>query len=297
MQIKHKFSGAGGAHIQGFGRRGPLLNAVGGGAGGSGGAGGAGGQPGPGGAGGQPGEGGAPEGTLSELAKREVGDMVNAAVNGAVTNHLTRFKKQFTEEVTGLLGQSLGPISEQLKLLAERPAPAAGGGKGGQPDQVSDQVKADLLRYEARIKELEGIAKNERDAREQEKATRLREEERTTLANVLRQAGLGDPQVKAAVAVLHTEDKKVSRTEDGRIVFKIERGSGAAKYTDEMDLDKGVGEWLKTDEGKGYVPARQAAGAGGQAARPGAAPRNQTEAKQQATASLAAMLLGGGTGQ
>lgn len=241
---------------------------------------------------GEGGEGG--EAALNEAQAKEVTKLVNDAVNGAVTNHLTRFKKQFTEEITKTLGDALGPVSEQLKGVleaAQKPASGKPAHTPG-PDNETQQM---LTRYEGRIKELEASNKAEKDAREAEKATRLREEERSSLSTALRARGLPDPQIKAAVALLHTEDKRVGRTEDGRIVFRIEKGTGAGKYVDEVDIDAGADEWLKTDEGKSFTPARPANGGGGLPARQsGQPPRNPAEAKQQATNDLAKILMGGG---
>ncbi len=274
-------AGPGGSHTGLFGRTrifmGPNEDPKGGGAGGAGGAGDPGGEP-----------------ALSEAATAQVAKMVNDAVTGAVTNHLGRFKKSFTEEITKTLGDTMGPISEQLRALAEAPSKGGRGKTGGDNGEPSSEVKEMLTRYEGRIKELEAANKSERDAREAEKATRLREEERSSLGAALRAAGLPDISVKAAVALLHSEEKKVSRTEDGRIVFKMEKGTGSARYTDELDMEAGVAEWLKTDDGKGFVPARQASGSGGQPIRvPGQNPRNPNEAKAQATSDLAKILLGG----
>lgn len=277
-------SGAGGAHI-GFGGRpricmGPNDDPKGGGAGGSGG-----------------GDGGGAASSLSEDARKEVTELVNSAVTGAVTNHLGRFKKSFTEEITKTLSDTMGPIGEQLKALAERPIQQPAPGKGGQHQpggEVPQEIRDSMLRYENRIKELEQQNKAERDAREVEKTTRLREEERNKLGSVLTERGIPAAQVRAAVALLHTEDKRVARTDDGRIVFKFERGSGQGKYVDELEVDKGVDEWLKSDEGKAYIPARQANGGGGQPARQGTLGNSPGEKKAQATQDLAKILLGGG---
>lgn len=272
--------GAGGAHIGFFGRPTILMNQENGQGGGGGG-----GQPKPGGEGG-----GAP--ALSDDARGEVAKLVNEAVSGAVTRHMANFKKQFSEDMGKTFAETLGPISQQLQALSESNQ-APKGGRNVAPSEDRETKEA-MTRYEGRIKELEQANAKEREAREQEKATRLREEERGSLATALRAAGLPDTTVKAAVALLHTEDKKVARTEDGRIVFRMEKGQGVSRYTDELDLDAGVGEWLKSDEGKSFMPARPAQGAGGQPVRLPGQPRNQSEAKQQATENLAKILLGGG---
>jgi hypothetical protein len=247
------------------------------------------------------------EGVLGEEARKEVEQLVNSAVNGAVTNQLARFKKSFTEEITKTLGETLSPISEQLKQFSTQVQRPAGGGEGGgsgggKKGEVSAEIQEQLARFEGRTKELEGMLAQERKAREEERAARERDraesmskEERAQLAGVLRARGIPEPQVKAAVALLHGEEKLIGRTDDGQIVFKVAKGTGQARYIDEVELEKGVEEWLKTDDGKAFVPARQAGGAGGMGARPMGQAQGKDQ-KGQAANALAAMLLGGGQG-
>lgn len=253
---------------------------------------------------------------LSEGSRKEVEAIVNQAVNGAITNQLTRFKKTFSEEIGKQLGEALGPISEQLKTVSERNAAAAAAGTpppGGQAGAAggvaaatagaTQEWQATIARLEGRSKELETQLQQERKAREDEKAGRERErqeslakEERAELAAALRTKGITEPQVRAAVALLAGEDKLLGRAEDGSIIFKVQKGTGQGRYVDEVTVDVGVEEWLKTDDGKAFAPPRQAGGAGGLPARPGQAPRGPGEAKAQATATLAAALLGGQQG-
>lgn len=287
-----KISGPAGYHIGAFNRTLILMGpADKGGAGGAGGAG-------AGGAGGA-GNNDEPPPPLNEAQTAAVGKIVNDAVNGAVTNHLTRFKKQFGEEIGKTLTDSLAPIGEQLKTLAERGAQqgagGAGGTGGGQPNPFEAQIRSMEAKYEGQIRELKAANDAEKSEREKERQIRMRDEERGMLTDSLRTSGLPDTMIKAAVALLHGEEKRIGRTDDGRIVFRTEKGTGAARYTDEQDMAVGVAEWLKTDDGKSFVPARPAQGAGGQATRPGARPGSPAEAKAQAAADLARVLMGGGT--
>lgn len=241
---------------------------------------------------------------LNEAQTAAVGKIVNDAVNGAITSHLTRFKKQFGEEIGKTLSDSLSPIGEQLKTLAERGIQQGGQGGGGQgggsggggSDQFAAQIKQLEAKYEGQLRELRTANDQEKAERAKEREIRLRDEERGILTDTLRTSGLPDTMIKAAVALLHSEEKRIGRTEDNRVVFRTEKGTGAARYVDEQDVAAGVADWLKTDDGKAFVPARPAQGAGGQPSRPGARPGSPAEAKAQAAADLAKVLMGGGMG-
>jgi hypothetical protein len=254
------------------------------------------------------GTGDADEPAFTEAQTKAVNDAVNAAVNGALTQHLTRFKKSFGEEIGQAVGkqlnEALSPVSDRLKAMAESQAQggtsgAAGAGGAGQATVLSPDVQQQFARFEGRTKELEGQLAVERKAREEERAARERDrqesmskEERTSLAGVLRAKGLPEPQVRAAVALLAGEDKVLGRAEDGGVIFKLQKGTGAARYIDEVPLEAGVDEWLKTDDGKAFMPARQAQGAGGLGSR--ASTGNKTvDARNEAAASLGKILLGG----
>lgn len=244
------------------------------------------------------GAGGGQGGALSEEAKKEVEGIVNGAVNGALSSQLTRFKKSFTEEIGQTLQTALGPITEKLASFQpgqQQPGHVAPGGKPLDPT-----VQEHIARLEGRAKELEANVAKEKAAREAEAAARekdrlenMAKEERAELASALRAKGIPEVQVKAAVALLHTEDKVVGRGEGGAIVFKIQKGTGQAKYVDEVSIEAGVDEWLKTDDGKSFLPPRQVGGSGTGPVRPGQKPANPNDAKAAATADLAKALLGG----
>lgn len=134
---------------------------------------------------------------------------------------------------------------------------------------------------ENRVIAAEKVANAERQAREEERKTRLVEEERNSLANALRGKGVDEKRLKGAMALLYTEEKKVTRDETGAIKFRVQREG----YEDLMDLGAAVEEWLKTEEGKTYLPPRPAAGSGsGVVTRGQGQPKNSREELQQAIA-------------
>ena len=239
---------------------------------------------------------------LSDEEKAEVTELVNGAVNGAITNQLTRFKKTFTEEITKTLSDALTPFGAQLKDVLDKVG-TAGKGDGeiakGKGNQLSAEVSEELNKARGQVAELTAMVEKERRAREEEreqaekaKAESSRREERDQLGQILRARGVPETQARAAVALLHGEENKVGRAEDGAIVFKIQKGTGQAKYVDEVALDKGVDEWLKTDDGKTFLPARQSQCAGGLGARPMTTGDAKKDSKAQAAHDLAKSLLG-----
>lgn len=253
------------------------------------------------------GEGGGGEGGgLTDEQKAEVEALVNGAVNGAITNHLSRFKKDMTESVTKTLGEALTPIGAQLKEVSEKLAGSApqGGGEapkgGGKKGEMPPEFSEELNKARGQVEELKAQVAKEKAARDEERAQAerareegLRREERDQLGQVLRARGVSEVQARAAVALLHGEEKVVGRSEDGSIVYKVSKGTGAAKYVDEIALDKGVEEWLKSEDGKSFLPARQVGGAGGLGARPGSTGDAKKDSKAQAAHDLAKALLGG----
>lgn len=214
-------------------------------------------------------------------------------VHGAISERLKRQEAKAQEREKALLDrlEALTATIEQLKTPA---APAEGGKGGKSEDAVAKAIKDAEDRFKSRLKVME-------DERAAERSKAMVQEERSELAKALSKAGITDPvKQKAAVAVLYTEDKRISRDANGQIVFK-----GKDKYGDdtELPLEEGIGEWASTDEGKFYQPAKQVGGSGsrvparqqrGQQPDPKA---SKTERGAQAMATIYAALRGGGTPQ
>lgn len=79
----------------------------------------------------------------------------------------------------------------------------------------------------------------------------LREQVRDNLTK----AGIPPHLQKAAMAILISEDKVVSYDEDGTMVFKTQNEGN-------LVLAEGIKSWVKSDEGKNFLPAKGAAGSG-----------------------------------
>jgi hypothetical protein len=188
-------------------------------------------------------EGGEPK----EGSQPDVEELVNRTVNAALRSHMTRVKQALSKDLGSLVSDALKPISEQLAAI-KPPAP-----QDGEPKDLERQ------KFNDRIQELEKRAKDAELAREAEIRTRTVSEDRSALADALRKGGVADgASLKAAVALLYTEEQRVVRDDRGRIVVKQE-----GKYGEELvPLEEGIGAWLASNEGKSFLPARGASGSG-----------------------------------
>jgi len=193
----------------------------------------------------------------------------------------TEFKTSLAESIKASLAEAL---PEVLKGMTAVPPPGgdAGKGKEGQPggQQHTDPGrKTDDPEWKAmlaRQKELEDKLHQQVAERENEKAQRMRAEERSLLESQLRTNGVPDNRLRAAVALINAELKAVGRNAEGGIVYKAQRDG----YVDELSVQDGIKEFLSTDEGKTFLPPPGAHGTGmrpgnalapRQSARPGAA--------------------------
>jgi|FLYL01.1.fsa_nt_gi hypothetical protein len=212
--------------------------------------GGAGGQGGGAGGGGEDGGGGGGGGGGEEKFGK---DEAQRMINGALKSWETRFQKTIEGMFTP---ERLAPVLEQFTKTKE-PDSGGSGGKGG-GGEIPEEIKNRMAAMERQSKELQQQLEAERKARQEEREKALRHEERSTLMKALQEAGVDPKMIDFAVATLYTERGLVKRTEDGQIVWKAQRDG----YVDDLPVTKGVAEWLKTDEGKRFLPASGAGGSG-----------------------------------
>lgn len=105
----------------------------------------------------------------------------------------------------------------------------------------------------------------EKAAREKAEGDRKAEQLRSAAGAALASAGV--ERTSHALALLDASEGRLAFTDDGRPGLKFRRNG----YEEVVPLDKGVSEWLRTDDGKAFLPASGAQGTGtGTAARHGA---------------------------
>jgi hypothetical protein len=170
-------------------------------------------------------------------------------VNKVITNHNKRLMAQLEKKFAELLvnGKPEGgqeAVDQALGQDDEAPAKKAKPG-----DAVAQELAALRRQVESERKARLDAEKKQ----EEEAGKRRRDEERSRLASTLRANGVtNEAHIKAATSLLYTEEQRVGRTEDGRMVFKSQKDG----FMDEVDLDEGVKTWLKEDEGKAFLPPK-----------------------------------------
>lgn len=247
--------------------------------------------------GGDGGGGGDDEPHFTPQQQSYINKLVTDSVNAAVTANLGR---KLGPAIKESLGSELGDIRETLAKMAG----GAGQQQQPQPGQQGGENKPD-----PKVQALERQLAEMRSEREADQR-RMRESARDTRIRELALAAKVDPnRMRGVVALLKDQ---VKFADDGRPVITVQRNG----YAEDLDLDQGVGEFFKTDEGKAYLaptlpqqrgpsapPAqRQPGGAASGASAPRNAPQRTKEQakddrKQQAMQTLQnsiGQLLGGG---
>lgn len=210
------------------------------------------------------------------LARDEVEKLLEAQAN--------KFKAEM-RKANELRAKEFEEFQKQVaeKLTSQQPVIQA-----DDDPKVHRAAEMAQAKYEAELKKLKEQVENERQAREAEKQARMSQEERTALSQALTAAGVDGARLKAAMALLYTEEKRIARNDKGEVGFKIQVAGG---YEDVVSIEQGLTEWLKTDDGKAFLPPRAAGGSGTVAGRPGQ-PGAKGMSRDEMLARLPGLLFG-----
>lgn len=188
--------------------------------------------------------------------------------NKAQSSHAARLKKQLDAEFSKRLDMFSEQLMEKLApVLGAVGANNTSAAKVDNSDNTSDgDIEAEKLKryYERKYKDMQAKLDAEISLREQERAEKLKYEERTALTTALQEQGVTGPQLKGAIALLYNSEGRVKRGSDGSLLFATTRDG----YEEEMPLAEGVKEWVSSGEGKYYLPPRPASGTGAPQMRP-----------------------------
>lgn len=225
-----------------------------------------------GGEGGAGGSGGAGEGGAGAIPK-EVQEFVTKTVNNAVTSQLKRFESRIPTVDSLKEGLGIGALMEKIETLGKGTGAGGPGGDGkgtggtggaGGGAQLDEATQRELAKMKADNDSLKKRLDEEAKAREEERSARARQEERSALTEALRKAGIPDGRLGGAVSYLFLDQKKIVRDKEGNITWPVKRDG----YEDPLSIEQGVAEWLKTDEGKAYLPPVDATGSGSRGGPP-----------------------------
>jgi hypothetical protein len=176
-------------------------------------------------------------------------------------------KKTVSEQANGAITKALKPIREKLDMTAtkedaesavaarlaaieeERAAKGAAAGK--------DPKDVELETLKARLDASEKKSLKDAQERKDNEAKARRIEERSATQAALTKANVIPHLVTPALASLF-ERGSITRDKDGSIVFTRKGEFGE----EQLSLDDGIAEYLKTPEGMSMLPPRDAGGSG-----------------------------------
>ena len=165
-------------------------------------------------------------------ADKKLEARISAAVVGAT--------KALKKELLDLKAK----MSEPREPVAPPPTTEAG--------EPIDYAKS-LKEASVRIASLEAESKAEKTANAELKAKQKRDRERGALTELAREHGISEPLTKAFVAMHHSEGSGLT-SDDAEVFFEREG--------ERVPVKKWAGDYFKSDEGKAFLPPKQAAGAG-----------------------------------
>lgn len=225
-------------------------------------------------------------------------------VNSALTSHMGR--KPFKDAIAAAVGEHTSPILAKLEEMSGGGGGGndddggsnagggggnnRGGGGGGANFKLPPEVQKRLDDLERTNKRLQ--AEGEQAKTESQKQKRANEvaEEKKLLRDSLKAAGVSDERLDGAMALLYHEQGKLMRDPDGRVRYKLAREG----YVDEVDVSSGIAEWIKSPEGKGYLPPVQVQGGGSRGGNNGGARGSKQEPSDQDLLGELGNLLNGG---
>jgi hypothetical protein len=192
------------------------------------------------------GDGGSAE-AAKPLTEEDVGKLVNASVNAAVTSQLKRMlAPAVTEAIGGLKLES--KIAEAIK--AAQPAEPA-------PGALGDAPKPDprLSALESKYAELEKRYQAEQEARAEAEKKGRDAAARAALKAAL-EPHISGTQLEVASRYLYDAQGVVTFDEDGTPLVKSKRAPmrGMPEEDVFLPIADGVNEWIKSEEAKIFLP-------------------------------------------
>lgn len=184
----------------------------------------------------------------ADEADKALDARISKTVNGAITAHLKRQPEGITADALTKILDDREAKREELAEEKRKAAAAGGSGKGGADN--APEMTALRKQIEALTKKAEAA---EQKSTETEKKQQLIEDN-STISKTLEAAGVTVAgRARAALNHLRSEGL-VKRTDDGLV--------GIDKNGDEQELAETIAEFLKTEDGKIFLPPSGASGGG-----------------------------------
>ncbi len=200
-------------------------------------------------------------------------------LNKAITARFTDHQKKLEKHLESFSGALTGKLEELLKAAVPAPAPTS-------TAETPKPADADSPALRGMMKQLEELKRDNLKIQQERDAERTRAKDATLrqqLSDALIKNGVDATRVKHAVGILVDSEKRVRFEEDGdSIVFKDNDNT-------DVDLLTGIKSWVKSDDGKFYLPPRGVNGSGDRGA--GRAPNVTNTSKTVNAESLGNLIL------
>lgn len=206
---------------------------------------------------------------------------ISKTVNGAITAHMKRQEPGLTKADLASFLDERDAKKAELDEEKRKAAAAGGSGKGG-ADNAPEIAK--LQKELAEIKKKAEAA--EAKGAEQEKKQQLADD-KSTIAKTLEAAGV-TVAGRARAAMNHLLSEGLVKRVDDRLV-------GIDKDGDEQDLADTITDFLKTDDGKIFLPPTGSAGSGSDKNRGGGNGKAAKNSKERAGNALSQYRTGSGS--
>lgn len=205
---------------------------------------------------------------LDEDDKKVVQDLIKAAFTG----------EDFTKAVSGTVETTVGKAIKGLKLdeqigTALTKALEARKPKEQEPEPPKEGGKVDpaTLKLQSELEKVQKQLQQEAEARQAAEEARKTERLHTAVRDALAKAGVPADRMKHALALLQAEGR-LAYGEGDVPGLKFVRPWGE----EILPAEKAAAEWVQSDDGKVYLPAKGTQGTGeGAHERPTAAPRTK----------------------
>ena len=164
------------------------------------------------------------------------------------------------EEVTKGLSNRLRYLEEAeapdiAAIVAKALADDKAAGKKGSGEGEDDKGGMSVTE-KARFTALETQLKEQKEATQAADTARKEEKMLSALRSKLIAKKVPAVHVDTIIAVLHHRDHRIALDDQGSATIRFQRDG----YADTPTLDKGLDEWLGTDAGKSFLPAKQVMG-------------------------------------
>lgn len=201
-------------------------------------------------------------------------------LNRAITARLNDFSKKIEKTLGEITSSLTGTFTKQFEELSTRIAPPVHEDKGGKAAPEDSPMMKGLLKTieELKASNAKTAAEAQRE-REQARSATLR----TKAQEALLASGVDSARARHALALLVDSEKRIKWDGDSdELTFRDTDNT-------EVDLKTGIASWMKSDDGKHYLPASGASGSG---ARPGGSGRTPPSKGPPTKADIGAAILG-----